>query len=161
MKVNPLLVLLALLTIWCVFQTTQSVAATGAENSVILGGLSYHVKSDDYLDESDGIRKDLNEVHRSIGFRHGSTEIAVGYIHENSYENKSVYVIYNPRWEVAHQWHVGVRLGAATGYDNTPIDMEVAPVIGAEVTLDTGPITFNLGVMAPEVISFHMEIDFE
>ena len=65
---------------------------------------------------------------------------------------------WNPRWEVTPTMDVGLRLGAATGYHDTPVDSEIVPVVGFDYTYDMGAFYMVLGFIAPEVITFHIEI---
>jgi len=128
---------------------------TRADN-FILGGGSYHLQTRDYTHNGEKVK--INEVNTSFGYRNSAYEFSVLYVAENSYKQESVAVAWNPRWEVTPTMEVGLRLGVASGYSNTPVNSEVVPIVGFDYTYDIGSFYVVLGFIAPEVLTLHIEI---
>ena len=134
------------------------VAKAEQPDSLIVGGFSYHVDTREYTYEGEKYR--INELHETIAYRSGTYQVAAGYVHNNSYEKPSVFVAWNPRTTTAIDGlYLGLRLGGASGYDGTPVDLAIAPMAGVEAVYSFGGVSYNLGFIAPEVITFHVEID--
>lgn len=145
-----------MLIVFVLFVAAALVSPKVSADNFILGGGSYHLQTRDYT--YDGERYKINEVNPSFGYRNSAYEVSLLYVAENSYKNESVALAWNPRWEVTPTMQAGLRLGVASGYADTPVDSEVVPIVGFDYTYDLGAFYVVLGFIAPEVITFHLEI---
>lgn len=126
-------------------------------DAVILGGFSYHLQSRQYWT---GDKKwNINEVNPALGFRFSETELTYVAYH-NSYRRTSLAAYWNPRWNLSEYAGVGLRLGAASGYGDTPVNLDVAPIAGGELVTNIGPLDIVLGFQAPEVLTLHIELNY-
>lgn len=98
-------------------------------DSVIIGGLSYH------FDRNAG----YNEKHACFGYSRAN--ISIMGCDNNSYKNKSIYLLYKP--------HKHVMLGVASGYTDTDKDI---PMIGSLALFAGLVFEFDFGRIKTPVI---------
>ncbi|UNI71211.1 hypothetical protein P5_0034 [Aeromonas phage P5] len=135
---------------------------TGNAASLIVGGASYHIGTSTY--EYQGQTHQLNQINPAIGIEaDGWSLVAV----QNSYEKVSVLATKDWQWSVADDWTAGVKVGTATGYKDTPINMDVAPFMQFEVGYTYKAVTTVIGYVPPVqdgmkgVITLHWKIKLQ
>lgn len=139
-------------------------ALPASASSLILGGFSKHIGLDSYYKE-DGTKHKLNEVNPAIGLEHNGWTVLVM---ENSYHKAGVMLAHNFDVQINDVLSVGVKLGAVTGYGNTPVNMDIAPVVQFETGFKTGRVTTVLGYLPiikkdermNGVLTIHWKVEF-
>lgn len=127
--------------------------------ALIVGGASYHIGTSTY--EYQGQVHDLNQVNPAIGIEaDGWSAVVVN----NSYDKVSVMATKDWKWSIADNWDAGVKVGTATGYKDTPINMDAAPFMQFEVGYTYKAVTTVIGYVPPiqdgmkGVITLHWKI---
>lgn len=145
MKLISLLVLLG----------TLVVPLANAGDSLVFSGLSYHPAWRTYTYE--GTTHPMNEINIGIGFQRDDVRWCIV---NNSYGKWSVVSLWVPSWELTDSISVGARLGGATGYSRTPVDMPIAPIVGLEADIRFDRIHLVPAWQAPGVWTFHIQVDY-
>lgn len=118
---------------------------TGKAASVIVGGASLHIGESEYT--YNGETKAINQFNPAIGIETDSGwSLAVT---RNSYYKTSVIATKDWRWPINDSWDAGVKIGTATGYKDTPINMDVAPFAQFEVGYTYKRVTTVIGYVPP------------
>lgn len=112
--------------------------------SLLVGGFSYHLTNRDY--HWNGESGTVNEINPMVGFEYEGYSIAVM---NNSYNKVSVVLGKDFIYEINSSWSAGVRVGVASGYKETPINLPIAPYGQAQVEYTTGKLTTVIGFMPP------------
>ena len=89
--------------------------------AVVSGFVSHHLN----------VKKKFNENNYGIGYR-DSSGVLVGYYRNSEYHN-SVYAVYEARWKLTDNLHMGVLAGGVTGYK-----LAVTPLVLPELALQVG-----------------------
>ncbi len=122
---------------------------TGNAASVIVGGASVHLGATSY--EHKGERRSYSYFNPAIGI-----ESDLGWslaVMRTSYYTTSVVATKDWQWPVTDEWSAGLKLGTATGYGDTPINLDVAPFAQFEVGYTYKRITTVVGYVPPMVDS--------
>lgn len=117
---------------------------TGNAASLIVGGLSYHIGASSYT--HNGETHSFNEVNPAIGLEADGWSIAAL---KNSYGKTSIMATKDWSWPISDSWSAGVKVGTATGYGDTPINLDVAPFAQFEVGYTYHRVTTVLGYVPP------------
>lgn len=112
--------------------------------SLLVGGFSYHVTNREY--HWNGENGTVNEVNPMIGFDYEGYSLSVM---DNSYNKTSLVAAKDFLYEINDNWAIGVKVGVATGYKNTPINLSLAPFGQAQVEYTSGRVTTVVGFMPP------------
>lgn len=112
--------------------------------SLLVGGFSYHITNREY--NWNGNHGEVNEVNPMVGFEYEGYSLSVM---NNSYNKTSVVVGKDFLYEINNTWAVGVKVGVATGYKETPINLSLAPYGQAQVEYTSGRLTTVVGFMPP------------
>lgn len=91
--------------------------------AVVSGFVSHHIN----------VKKDFNENNYGVGYRDASG-VLVGYYRNSEYRN-SVYAVYEARWKLTDNLHMGVLAGGVTGYR-----WAVTPLVLPELALQVGRV---------------------
>lgn len=130
-------------------------AASMADTSVVLGGLSNHVGQDTYTYE--GKTKSYNEVNLALGFEQDDVRWV---LYNNSYKKLSTVVMWVPKMELGEHFSIGPRLGITTGYEDTPERLLVAPILGVELDIQNEGVHLVPAFQAPNVFTLHLQLDY-
>lgn len=112
--------------------------------SILVGGFSYHLTNREY--HWNGESGTVNEVNTMIGFEYEGYSISVM---DNSYHKTSFVVAKDYMFEINDSWAAGVKVGVATGYNDTPINLPLAPFGQAQVEYTSGRLTTVVGFIPP------------
>lgn len=112
--------------------------------SLLVGGFSYHLTNREYhwYEESGTV----NEINPMVGFEVEGYSFSVM---KNSYYKPSFMLAKDFLYEVNDSWAVGVRVGLATGYKDTPINLSLLPFGQAQIEYTTGRLTTVVGFIPP------------
>lgn len=91
--------------------------------AIVSGFVSHHIN----------VKKDFNENNYGIGYRDDSG-VLIGYYRNSEYRN-SVYAVYEARWKLTDNLHMGVLAGGVTGYR-----WAVTPLVLPELALQAGRV---------------------
>lgn len=123
MKAITLFAVIALLTF--LFFASQS----HASSAVLLGGFSHHIGASTYT-SNEGTIEDLQEHNTMLGFEQDSFSV---FGMRNSYDKFSFGVGYTFRKSLTDNLTAGFRVGAVTGYKDTPVGLALTPFVGPEL----------------------------
>lgn len=112
--------------------------------SIIVGGFSHHLGKDTYTHH--GEKRGLNEVNPTLGIESNDWSAIVM---KNSYYKPSVAISHNFNYHVNDVLFAGVKVGVVTGYNNTPVDLAVAPLIQFETGFTVKKVTTVVGFIPP------------
>lgn len=87
---------------------------------IIAGGWSWHSMSGDY-----------NENNKAFGLEYNNVAISTM---KNSYNKRSYLGYYTYKFYDTEWLDVGIRLGASTGYEDTPVGMAIVPIVSPVVS---------------------------
>lgn len=124
------------------------------KSSLVLSGFSYHLGR---VYTENGETKHFNEVNIGFGLEQDDWRWMLV---KNSYSDMSVALMWVPKAELTETTSVGLRLGAATGYGDTPVNLELAPVVGIEFDYHFNNIHIVPAFQLPTVFTLHMQIDY-
>lgn len=124
-----------------------------ADTRIDMSGFSHHLFNHDYTYKTE--TRTLNQDNWGFGIQHNDYRILA---FRNSYYRNSVALMWTP--EIYSTGLHGV-LGAATGYKDTPKNLDVAPVVGIEYPIEFGNMYIIPGLMVPGVITLHAQWDFK
>lgn len=139
----------------CLVLAVFTAASFASENSVVISGLSYHANYRTYTYK--GNTNSVNELNFGIGVQHKDIRWV---LLRNTYRKWSVAALWVPQWELTDTVAYGLRLGGATGYSGTPVDMGIAPVVGAELDFKFDNIHILPAWQFPNVWTLHMQVDY-
>lgn len=126
-----------------------------AETSVVLGGFSHHTMGKEYTYK--GERGTYNEVNPAIGFQDDDIRWV---LYSNSYKKPSVAFLWVPKMELNEHFSIAPRLGLTTGYEDTPEELLLAPVVGAELDIQNNGLHIVPAIQAPGVFTLHIQLDY-
>ena len=112
---------------------------------LVFGGFSHHFGEREY--EINHVKYDFNEVNPTIGISGGPGGGFTLAVMDNSYNKTSVVVTKDFSWRFDDTWGWGLKVGMATGYGDTPMDMTVAPVGQVELIHTYKSLSTVLGFM--------------
>ncbi|ARM70992.1 hypothetical protein pVco7_gp003 [Vibrio phage pVco-7] len=120
---------------------------------LILGGFSYHIADNNYCYA--GECRPLNETNNAIGIQDRDIRLT---LYKNSYYKDSFALMWVPSVPINQDMELGLRLGATTGYQYTPVGLKYTPIVGIEMKFDFHYFKLVPAFQAPSVLSIHMEI---
>lgn len=135
--------LLALAVIVATLTQAHAFERVDPGQAVLSGFVSKHL-TDNYLNKATG--QGYNENNYGIGYR-SETGYTIG-IYKNSIRKDSVYVGREFQWQVAGPVHVGLMVGAVSGYQN------VMPIVLPELILKN-----KIGELAMTIIPNVTHVD--
>lgn len=137
------------------FLLTLSSSNVAAESALVLSGFSYHpsIRQFEYKDEI----RPINEFNAGFGFEYDDFRTVW---FRNSYYKPSVAFIWVPQTPLGPNLALGYRVGLTTGYDDTPMELPVAPVLGVELDFKIDNVHFIVGTQAPIVLTAHLQIEY-
>jgi len=138
-------VLVAYIMGYLTLMYSMSRTAEAAEHSIVFGGWSSHLGDSTY--DEDG------ETHNSFGYGCNDWYVVVS---EASYSNTTVAAHYDHKCGNIGIFTASIRLGAVWGYGDTPMGMEIAPLLLLALTyelyndlyLQTGIILYTTNPVA-------------
>lgn len=131
-----------------------SAVSANPEVSFVFGGVSYHMTERAYKEE--GIVKPYNETNATFGVQ---VEDIRWVLFDNSYNRTSTAFLWVPSKPVTDNLKLGMRLGFATGYQETPVDTPILPVVGLELDYRIGNFHIVPAVQLPGVATLHIQWD--
>ena len=127
----PILKLMKAMTLFVIVSLLTFMMFAGqakASSSMLVGGVSKHIGISKYTYQ--GTTRDLQEHNTMLGFEQdGFSVFGV----RNSYDKFGLGMGYTFRHQLTTNLTGGFRVGAITGYHNTPVDMVVTPFVGPEL----------------------------
>ncbi len=128
-----------------------------AENSLIVGGISHHIGDNTYKevdnhDNETGLVKQYNEVNTSLG---GCLDSICLVAMKLSYDNWGAALYNESYYDVisTDYFKGGLRLGVVTGYQHTPINSLLIPLLQPIITINSYNGTkVQLGLMFSDVL---------
>lgn len=135
--IGPFLLAFACMAALFCFKQVQA-----ADLSVYMGGASYHIGAETYTYK--GETRDIQQVNPMIGVQYKQMMV---FGMKNSYHRTSLGLVWTPEHQVNDWFAVGVRLGLASGYSDTPIDRPVVPVVNPYMDFALYNFHTQLGIM--------------
>lgn len=127
------------------------------QSSLIFGGLSYHIGAREYTYKKE--TRHFNERNLTLGYEHDGWALIQ---FNNSYYEPSVMVTKSFGWWYKDAYQ-GVKVGAVTGYGDTPMGYDLLPMGQVELGYRTGPVTSVLGWIPSgkvSVLTLHWKYTF-
>jgi len=131
--------------------------SVNAENSLVIGGVSYHIGEREYYYAGETRR--YNEVNPSLGWCHDNDCIVVSKL---SYYNwgASAYSEIHLDMLTTKYFSGGIRIGGVVGYKYTPVNMIIAPLVQPVITFNIyESFRAQVGLIAsdPPVLTFNLK----
>lgn len=148
--------LLALVLAVASFSVFSGTPEVSHDDYLLFSGFSYHMDKRHYLENTPNPRH-YNENNYGMGVQRDEVRLIA---FQNSYYEPSVAIMWAPMWKLTEDLKGGFRLGAAIGYDNTPLNLPLVPVVGAELDYKVGKVHHVIGTLGYQTLTYHIQVEF-